>query len=75
MTGRGFISDQEINEASDALIEWLKTQDLSPVDAVPVLIKTLSAALISMCGAGKIDLARGANIVSVELMNCLEGRQ
>ena len=46
---------KETDQAVDALIQWLYSQDISPLDAVPVLAKAMVAAVVSM-SRGQPDL-------------------
>ena len=39
------MKDTEIRDASEALIDWLESQDLDPENAVPVLTTTLIALI------------------------------
>jgi len=42
---------KERHQAADALINWLRTQDIAPHEAVPILAETMVIAVISESGA------------------------
>ena len=74
MSKRNFISNEEIDQATKALVEWLKSQDLKPHNAAPVLVKTLAVALAAIA-SDQEDAFKGAEACHKELLECLKGNQ
>lgn len=73
------MTEEDEDKATDALIMWLRSQDISPGDAIPILVKGIIAALVSCChGAGRDkratlnDVRAGAKIAADLLTETLD---
>lgn len=54
------MTEEEENQAVDALSSWFQSQDISPADAVPILIKGIVVALVCAChGQSRTETLKG----------------
>lgn len=41
------LTEEDYNDASDALIEWFKYQDIKPVDGTMIMLKLIATQLVA----------------------------
>lgn len=51
------MTDEETNEACDALVEWFRSQEIPPDDSVMVMARAIVAVGIIMAGAHEAPAA------------------
>lgn len=56
------MTEEDIDAASEALVRWLKSQYLSPDEAVPVLAKVIAIGIASLADS-KSEAYDGAKLV------------
>lgn len=70
-----FISDDEIHDAAEGLIKWFQSQDLKLIDVIPVCIKVIAIAWYAMGVRDDGGIAKACEVVRVELLACMQGKQ
>lgn len=82
------MSNEEATEAADALVQWFRSQQISPQDSVSVMAKAIVAVGIIMAGAHKAPdapadmrifaISNNVNVcievIKQTLNDCIEGR-
>lgn len=61
------MTEYEENQAVDALINWFKSQDIAPGDSVPIMAKTIVAAIVSC-----VNRERHSSVVKAHLREGIE---
>ena len=63
------ISERDISDCADALVEWFKTQELMPADASLVMFRTVASQLVAK-STDVVELQKAIN--NVRLLLTLE---
>jgi hypothetical protein len=56
------MNNKDLSAASLALLDWIETQEISPDEAVPVLVLTISALIKGIASRNDTNPAEGAQI-------------